>query len=56
VRVAFFAFYFRKKPKQNKNYQETNQADADEGHIAQGFTPCHLIGFVAILKKGGNPL
>jgi hypothetical protein len=56
VRLAFFTFHLRKKSKQNKNDHETNQADADEGHIAQCFTPCRMIGFVAISKKGGTPL
>jgi hypothetical protein len=38
------------------NYPETNQADADEGQIAQDFPPYQMIRFAAILKKGGNPL
>jgi hypothetical protein len=54
--IAAFALYLRQKPEQNKNYPETNQADADEGQIAQDFPPYQMIRFAAILKKGGNPL
>jgi hypothetical protein len=39
--IAAFALYLRQKPEQNKNYPETNQADADEGQIAQDFPPSY---------------
>ena len=38
-RIAAFAFNLRQNPDQKKNYGETNQADADEGQIAQDFPP-----------------
>ena len=55
-RIAAFAFYLRQKSEQNKNYRETDEADADEGQVAQNFPPYHMILFDMTLKKGGNPL
>ena len=54
--IVAFAIYLRQNPEQKKNNRETDEADTDEGQIAQSFPPYQIIRVVVTLKKRGNSL